>query len=581
MKLGLKIRLLTVAAVTLWAAHAALSQFVPKSTASQWPKWVQNLLYTGNLNLGLDLRGGAHFVLGPDMDRVLIEALKREGQAVIATLNEAKIPIESNSYIKEGKEDIFRLEFESEAVKKKADKNLEENFPMLVVHFEEETSLDLKILDVELNDLRTKTIDQSIQVLQGRINEFGVKEPQIYKAGSNRIIVQFPGLEETQQVKRIIGRTAKLEFRAVSTKLNPKAVAELFKDVPKFSEKSNQSIPEYTRTINEQYKDKLPENTAIRFEKRVNERTQEVTYAPILVKDVVELTGQHVQNARVAVNPDTQLPEVILTFNPLGTRLFGEFTKAHVQKPSAIILDDLVYSTPVIRQAIYGGRASITLGSLGGYTELHKEASDLVVVLRAGALPTTLAFLEERTIGPSLGSDSIRAGALSAIIGGLLVLLFMVLYYRSVGLIAASALALNALLLLAIMTAMGATLTLPGIAGIVLTFGMSVDANIIIFERIRENLYKGRGVGSSVMSGYERALITILDANITTIFAGIILMQYGTGAIKGFAVTLILGILTSLFTAYFAAKACSEWIYNRQEANSIRIGITYKQKRKA
>jgi preprotein translocase subunit SecD len=573
-----KVKLAIVGITFLIAAWVAIPQFIPQNTIEKSPTWVQDLITNKRLNLGLDLKGGLYLVLGLDIDRVLEESFQRDIEMIDQGLKKESIVISEKSFETENEFRIAKLSFATPEAKTKADAYLEKNFPNMIIHFEEDKTLYLRLFEQEVKDIREKTITQSIETLRNRIDEFGVKEPVISKTGSERIQIQFPGLTETDRIKSIIKRTAKLEFRIVSEELSQPALSGIVEEAKakgiKFEEKTGVSLSDYTRDLNAFAKEQLPKDTLIRFQRETNERTQELTFLPFLVTAQAKLTGFHLQDARVGIDQENQLPVVNLSFNPQGASILKDLSSANIGKPMAIILDDTINSAPILRSTIPNGEAQITLGSFADYAKLMKDASDLVVVLRAGSLPTTLEFLEERTIGPSLGTDSIKAGSSAALLGGFITLCFMILYYAGSGFIAAFALIFNTILLLALLTSLGATLTLPGIAGIVLTFGMSVDANIIIFERIKENLRRNRSVASSVMDGYEKALITILDSNITTIFAGIILLQYGTGPIKGFAVTLILGILTSLFTAYFASKTISEWIYNKPDQRKISIGIS-------
>lgn len=573
-----KIKFVFVVLIFVGSAWFSIPQIFPEAQMQKAPPWLQPLIYKGRLNLGLDLKGGLYLVLGLDIPRVLEESLQRDAKIAEEGLKKENIPFQESKFTYEGTYYIYKLTFPSQDAKKKADQFFSKSFPNLLVHFEEESVLYLRLLEQEIKDLRDKTINQSIETLRNRIDEFGVKEPLISKSGEDRIQIQFPGLTEAERIKSIIKRTAKLEFRIVSEQLNTAALNTIVSDAKQkgiaFEEKSGLSHSEYTRKLNEFAKSSLPTSTVIRFQHETNSRTQEVTYTPLLVEDTARLTGYHLQDARVGIDPQDQMPMVSLAFNPQGASLLNDISSNNIGKPMAIILDDTINSAPVIRSAIPNGQAQITLGRFSDYSKLMQEASDLVVVLRAGSLPTTLEFLEERTIGPSLGTDSIQAGTKAVIVSGIITFAFILIYYAGSGIIACFALLFNIFLLLTCMLLFGATLTLPGLAGIALTFGMSVDANILIFERIRENLRRGRNVITAVMSGYEKAWVTIFDSNITTVFAGIVLLQYGTGPIKGFAVTLILGLLTSMFTAYFASKTISEWLYDKPGTQKISIGIS-------
>jgi preprotein translocase subunit SecD len=367
--------------------------------------------------------------------------------------------------------------------------------------------------------LERMTLDQAVKTIRNRIDQFGVAEPDIRKQPQdNRIQVQLPGLEDPQRAIEVIGKTAHLEFKIVEEDVD--------------LEKAQKGI--------------LPPGVELRT---LREETPggAVRETPIAVRKEAAMTGETIVDAHTSFDNFGQ-PYVSLTFNSRGARQFARVTGENTGRRMAIVLDGTVYSAPVIQEKITGGRASIS----GRFTT--DEAHDLSIVLRAGSLPAPVNILEERSVGPSLGQESINRGVKSALLGGLVVLAFMVVYYGFGGLVADLVLVLNILLIMAGLAAFGATLTLPGIAGIILTIGMAVDANVLIFERIREELDKGLNPTAAVDEGYGRATLTILDANVTTIIAAIILYQFGTGPVRGFAVTLTLGILASMFTAIFVSR---------------------------
>ncbi len=335
----------------------------------------------------------------------------------------------------------------------------------------------------------------------------------------------------------IIGKTARLEFKLLDEE----------------------------HSVHEALKKGVPPGDEILYGKRVDRTTDRVIKIPYLVKKRVLLTGDHITDARVKIDPMYNEPYVAITFDKVGAKIFAHITKENVKKRLAIILDNVVYSAPVIQEPIPNGRAQIT----GRFTS--QEAHDLAIVLRAGALPAPVKILENRTVGPSLGRDSIQKGVKAAIVGLVLVLLFVAGYYRLSGVLADAALILNMVLIMGALSAFGATLTLPGIAGIILTIGMSVDANVLIFERIREELRLGRTVRAAVDAGFSRAFITILDANVTTLIAALVLFQFGTGPIKGFAVTLSIGIVASMFTAIVFCKTVFDLVLDRFKVKSLSI----------
>jgi preprotein translocase subunit SecD len=374
--------------------------------------------------------------------------------------------------------------------------------------------------------LRDFAVRQGVETIRNRVDQFGVAEPTIQRQGENRILVQLPGIQDPTRAKALIGKTAVLEFKLVDDQAD---VEKALKDGP-------------------------PPGDEILYERRVNRETKAETKIPLVVKKRTLLTGDLIQNGEVRIG-DSGEPYVSVTFNAIGARVFGELTEQNVNKRLAIVLDGNVHSAPVIRERIPSGQAQIS----GGFTP--EEARDLAIVLRAGALPAPVQILEERTVGPSLGADSIRKGVISTLAGALAVVLFMVVYYRLSGLVADLALVLNLLILLACMAAFHATLTLPGIAGIVLTIGMAVDTNILIFERIREEFRLGKSVRAAIEAGFKRAFTTVIDTHVTVVVSAVILYQFGTGPVKGFAVSLMIGILASLFTAVFFTRLVFDLIY--------------------
>ncbi len=352
-----------------------------------------------------------------------------------------------------------------------------------------------------------------------------------------RVVVELPGVKEVDRAKALIGQTAKLEFRIVNDKAMPQGqLAAMIQQIEEESKivyvEGTTKFSDYTRQINDKARalKKIPDDSEIAFERvkpfpGSNDVGQRVPY---LIFKKVDVTGNDLEDASVGINPENNRPEVQLVFNPRGATAFAEVTGAHVQERLAIVLDGVVHSAPVLNQKITGGRAVITLGQANP-DRLMQEAKDLSTVLRAGALPAQLEFLEQRVVGPSLGEDSIKTGATASLVGALLVFVFIIFYYRLSGMIAAVSLVLNVIFVLACLVGLEATLTLPGIIGIALTVGMAVDSNILIFERIREELRAGKSIGASVEGGFQKAMRAIVDANVTNAAAAIILLTYGTG----------------------------------------------------
>jgi len=397
------------------------------------------------------------------------------------------------------------------------------------------------MLQVEKSGLKKETAkdvtDRALEIIRNRIDALGVAEPLIQKAGEDRILIQLPGVKDPERAIEIIGRTALLEFKLVS---------------------------DDRELLDKSLSGEVPDGYEIAYLVEKDERGIPREGSPLLLKKEAELTGSGLKDAYVGID-NNGLPEVRLEFNRKGAGKFAKITEANIEKRLAIVLDGKVFSAPVIRDRIPGGKAQIT----GRFT--MQEAKDLAIVLRAGALPAKLSIIQKRIVGPSLGRDSIRKGATSAIFGAILVVLFMVIYYAASGMIANFALFVNILIILAVLAFFKATLTLPGIAGIALTIGMAVDANVLIFERIREELKIRKMIRSSIDAGYEKALVTIVDSNLTTVIAGFVLFLFGTGPIKGFGLTLTIGILANIFTAVFVTKLIFDLICSRYKMERMSI----------
>lgn len=399
-------------------------------------------------------------------------------------------------------------------------------------------------------------------------------EPEIISQGTDRIVVALPGVRDIERAKELIGKTAKLEFKLVSDEL-PFATLQQIVESAKTEKSINYKVGErfstYLAALNEFAREKLPKGTEIAFQRTVSKVTNEITeMIPYLVDSKTQLTGDELSDARVLIDQQKNEPYVSLEFKTQGAKQFEKVTGDNVGRRLAIILDGNVYSAPNIQTRIAGGRAQITLGA-GNFNNTMKEARDLALVLRAGALPVQLDFEEQRTVGPSLGADSIDKAEVAGLIGSAIVFLFILVYYRISGAIAIVTLALNVLYVVAILVGLEATLTLPGIAGIALTVGMAVDANIVIYERIRDEIKRGVSNYKAVEEGFAQAFWTIVDANITTALAGICLLNFGTGPVRGFAVTLLIGIVVTVYCSYFVGKMLFEFYMNKTEGQDLSI----------
>ena len=415
-------------------------------------------------------------------------------------------------------------------------------------------------------EIRQQAVEQALETLRNRIDETGVKEPSIVRKGDAQINVQLPGAVDEKQAVRAIGTTAVLEFMMVDEELMKqegtltKAIVSAEKALPPEDYLEDQVLDQYLKD-----QGVLPVTSRLMWEyvdtPDGKQRMTPTQNNPgwVVVKDEVILTGDDVNDANVAFDPQSSQPNVSLSFKPRGARIFDEVTAENVGRRFAIVLDKQVRSAPVIRERISGGTASISMGTQDMLTA-RNEAAVLSLVLRTGSLPAPVTVGNIKVVGPTLGADAIAAGRSATLVGFALVLLFMLVYYRKPGIISVIGLLCNVLFVMALLAIAGATLTLPGIAGIALTVGMAVDANIIIYERIREELRLGKNARSAAEAGFSKALWAVLDANITTFIAGVVLYTYGTGPIKGFAVTLMIGIVTTLFTGIFLSRTLMDFL---------------------
>lgn len=429
----------------------------------------------------------------------------------------------------------------------------------------------IELSDAYLAQLEKNIFELAANSVRNRIDRFGVAEASVSNQGNDRLVVELPGVDDTDQVINLLQTTGKLEFRLVNQTMNTQQLQVLVDQ--KVSELKLDSkklyLFEETKKINEALKADIPQGHEVLFSKRRDFKTQELMgTTPFLVETKTEVTGDMVEAASVQVEGGR--PFVSVSFTKTGAKKFGDVTSQNINRQLAIVLDGEVTSAPNIQSAITGGRAQITLG-YGSFYDLQREANELVFVLKEGALPARLSVATKNFIGPSLGDASIKAGMTSLLIAAGAILLFMVMYYKVGGVVANVALIINVLLIFAMLCLFQASLTLPGIAGIVLTLGMAVDANVIIFERMREEQYLGHDVATVVRSGYDHAKSAIVDGNITTFIAGFMLFTFGTGPIRGFATTLMIGILTTLFTAFVFTRFIYEWMVNSVRIKKLRI----------
>ena len=509
---------------------AAVLYCIPTFRPEIWPH--------KKINLGLDLQGGMHLVLEVNSEKAVEAAVERNFQEIreLAKKNQIQnVSVDRPGPLKiavqvQGKENIDKF-------KSFLDKDLRD---LRITNRREEPDQFAAVLDLpdkESDHIKKLAVDQALETIRNRVDQFGVSEPDIRRQGDNRILIQLPGIQDTQRAKELIGRTALLEFKLVDE----------------------------AHDVNAAVQGNVPPGSEILYKIDEDRATKRTSRTPFLLKKGTLLTGASLTDARVQLDSQYGEPYVSIEFDRKGARAFERITGENVSKRLAIVLDGKVYSAPTIQEKIGGGKARIT----GRFT--MEEARDLAIVLRAGALPAPVTVLEERTVGPSLGYDSIRQGMFAMAVGGALLLVFMALYYKLSGLLANFEVLLNIVLTAAGLAAFGATLTLPGIAGTILSVGMALDNNILIYERIREELRLGKTPRGAVDAGFDRATLTILDANVTTLIAAAVLYQFGTGPVRGFAVTLSLGVVASIFTAVVVSRLVFDYILNTQKVKTISI----------
>ncbi len=495
-------------------------------------------LPAAKINLGLDLKGGMHLTLGVDVEKAVTNALIITGQEIRAQAADNGITVLRPRLTPDNRLEFLvprssqRAALDELLAKDFSQLSLADPVPLAGEGREPGLRYFAVFTDAARKNIEDLALDQAVRTIRNRIDQFGVAEPDIRKQADFRIQIQLPGLTDSERAIQLVGQTAQLTFHLVrddvdSGSILPPGVA-LFPEI------------------------------VVQPDGSIVERHLPLDVDPLM-------TGEDVSDARPAFDGQGNRPSVSLSFNPRGAAAFERITGEHIKRRMAIVLDGKVHSAPTIQDRIGGGRASIT----GHFTPA--EAQDLAIVLRAGSLPAPVTVLEERTVGPSLGADSIRSGMIAALVGGLAVIVIMPLYYGLAGLLADVMLVYTMLLLMAGLAGFGATLTLPGIAGIVLTIGMSVDANVLIFERIREELQSGMRPEEAVAAGFDRAAVSITDSNLTTIIAAAILYQFGTGPVRGFAVTLTLGILASMYTAIFVSRTVFALWIRRNNGKSLSI----------
>jgi len=559
-----------VVGVFLVSLYSLAPSFMPENSEAR------RFFPSRTLNLGLDLRGGVHVVLGVDLEKALDAEMDR-----LAVELEAKIPesdLSFRSLVRTPQDRALKLVLSDPQQKGPFQEFLRQNYfqVLSIESFEAESGVILRMDSFHVTEITKRSLEQAREVIRSRIDQFGVAEPIIQLEGEDRILVQLPGTKDPEAAIRLIGSTALLEFRIVEEGKTSDELMKLVDTHRAAAGFQNNFKREQLEKLQSLIKPSLPSGTMISFEKKKdpNEKDADrVTLIPYLLQDKVPLTGQSLDNAFKQFDPTTNSPEVGLRLSIAGAEALEKISTDFLGRQMAIMLDGAVISAPSLRTRIpAASRAAVIQLGAGNIKDSQKEADFLALVLRSGALPAPVEVLENRTVGASLGEDSIRSGELSGIIAIILVMLFLILYYRGGGLMASAAVLINITMLLAIMSLFRATLTLPGIAGIVLTVGMAVDANVLILERIREELRdRGKKARAALESGYHHASSAIIDANVTSIIAALVLYNFGSGPIKGFAVTLLIGIMTSYITGVIFTRWTYEFIFSKRNITELSV----------
>lgn len=523
------------ALIVLFCCLLSAAALAPTLLRDQLPGWWREAF--DPIHLGLDLQGGMHLVLGVEADKAIDSRLDTVVDQCEQSLREKDVVFKRVQ--RQGEQMIVTL-YDEEAARQ-VDGLIGEQFRGMeagsAAGAEGLVTRAYRLTATEADNVREYAVRQALETLRNRIDQFGVSEPVLQRQADNRILVQLPGVKDPQRAIDLLGKTARLEFKMVLEDADLKAAE----------------------------RGALPPGGQLLYEKRVDKQSGAVTETPMVVESRTSLTGDLLADAQVRIDSRFNEPYVAIEFNPVGAKRFDQITAAGVGRRMAIVLDDTIYSAPVIRERISGGSAQIS----GSFNE--QTATDLAIVLRAGSLPAPVKILENRTVGPSLGRDSINQGMLAVVLAVVLVVAVMIVYYRTAGLVATLALGLNLVFMMALLSLFKATLTLPGIAGIALTLGMAVDANVLINERIREEMRLGKTARAALDAGYEKAFWSIMDSNLTTLLAGLVLFQFGTGPVKGFAVTLAIGIITTLFTAMYLTRLIYDAYLSRRHVERLSV----------
>ena len=544
-----------------------------RESKEAFKKYIPGWASESHIVPGLDLQGGIHMVLGVDLDKAVSDKARRAAERMRSELDDKKIGYTKVEHLTDPETDYgakILVIFSDDKAKNTYEADVSKYFGDMEIVAQSDVELELTVDPNYVQTIKKDAVDQTIKTIRNRIDKMGVTEPSIQKRGDDQIQIQLPGYSNPEEAKSLIGRTAQLEFYMLD---DASTFMSTLTDIPEGGTmrrsaygrsdggSGSDTYIEFVKSDETQARlkaylvEKYPPGITVKYGKMgVKNDDGKELMRTFTLKKQVELTGDDLVDARVSMgSPDNPRPFVSIDFSVTGGRRFGELTTANVGNRMAIVLEDEVNSAPVINEPITGGSCQITMGG-GTRDEMVKEANELSLVLKAGALPAPVSFREERVVGASLGEEAVRSGAQASMIGLALIVLFMLAYYRLSGVIAVIGLIFNLAFVLATISWLGGTVTLPGIAGLLLTVGMAVDANIIIMERIREELRAGKTPRSAVAAGYEHALSAILDANVTTFIAGLVLWNFGTGPIQNFATTLLIGVVSSVITAVFITR---------------------------
>jgi len=556
-----------------WKREAPVGEETLGKPVAWYHKVAETVLPSSRISLGLDLKGGLHLVLEVDVEKSIRDGIQRAMNRTRDLTERDGIKIQSVA-VSDDYKTVLEL---ADAAKAEAVKKTVSEQTSLIQFDKVDGNKVLFVSNpAEVDRYGSELLQQAINTIRNRIDQFGVAEPNIFRQGDRRVVIQMPGLQDPARAKQLIGNTAQLDFRLVSNELRLDQIEKVVEEgraalsLPKEDTK-----PETIQKISQWARDngKNSKNVTVILKRDVGSEAGGAnvgTPIPYLVEASAKLTGDMIDTAFETVDQSGPVPQyaVSLNFNPQGSKVFGDLTKQAIEPQNAphqiaIILDENITSAPEVKGAILGGRAQITMGRSQNIDQQRKDAQDLALVLRAGALPASVKIVEERQVGPSEGEENIKAGVVSSTFAGVLVVVFMIYFYGVSGLVANIAMLLNAVLILAFLAAFGATLTLPGIAGIVLTMAVAVDGNVIINERIREEMRNGLTVKQAFYRGYNQSFETLVDAHVTSAVAGIVLLIYGNPAVKGFAITLLAGIISTLFSSYYVTEVLGQWLIEK------------------